>query len=90
MSSIQETARGWHYEGLFTGMHWAWWIFWILVIAVLIWAFLRYVADERARRREIERRESAEEILRKRFGRGELTEDEFVEKLRTLRASRTS
>lgn len=88
MSFVQEMAQGWHHEGLYMGMHWGWWIFWILVLAVLIWAFVRSARDDRDRRRETERRESGEEILRDRFGRGELSEDEFAEKMRTLRESR--
>lgn len=85
---LQDMPRGWHHEGLYMGMHWGWWIFWILVLAVLAWAFVRLLSDERARRRETERTESAEEILRRRFGRGELDEEEFAERMRALRESR--
>lgn len=87
---VQEMARDWHHEGLYMGMHWGWWIFWILVVAVLVWAFVRYASEERNRRLQAERRKSAEEILRARFGRGELSEEEFARKMRTLRESRAS
>lgn len=85
---VQDMAQGWHHEGLYMGMHWGWWIFWILLLVVLGWAFVRYASEERERRRATEHQESAEEILRRRFGRGELDEEEFAERMRTLRASR--
>lgn len=85
---IQGVPRSWHHNGLYMGMHWGWWLFWILVLAVLVWAFVRYLGDERDRRRETDRKESAEEILRERFSQGELDEEEFARKMRTLRESR--
>lgn len=89
MSAVQQVGGGWHHEGLYVGMHWGWWIFWIAVLAVLGWAFWRYVREERERRTVTESRSAAEEILRERFGRGELTEEEFLDRMRTLRESRS-
>lgn len=85
---MQGMAQGWHHEGLYMGMHWAWWIFWMLVLLVLVWAFVRLSRDEHSRRRETEEKESAEEILRRRFGRGEIAEEEFARRMQALRGSR--
>lgn len=85
---IRGTAQGWHHDGLYLGMHWGWWIFWLLVLALLIWAVVQYAGDERSRRRGAGQNESPEEILRQRFGRGEIDEEEFARRMRTLRESR--
>lgn len=85
---MQGMAQGWHHEGLYMGLHWGWWIFWILVLVVLIWGFVRYFSDERERRRGSDRKESSEEILRQRFGRGEIDEDEFARRMKALRETR--
>jgi uncharacterized membrane protein len=80
----------WHRQGLFAGMHWAWWLLWLATIAVLIWAFWRLAAERReahARCREIV---DAEEILRGRFARGEIGEAELVDGMRALRGSRSA
>lgn len=78
----------WHHQGLYIGMHWLWWIFWIAVIFVVLWAFLRLGTDERSRRTEQDRREAAEDVLRRRFSEGELDEDEFLHRMRLIRESR--
>jgi len=80
----------WHHQGLYMGMHWLWWIFWIAVIFVVLWAFLRLGTDERSRRTEQDRREAAEDVLRRRFSEGELDEDEFLHRMRLIRESRAS
>ena len=67
-----------------------WWIFpifwlllWAVVIAAAIWFFV-------SRRREWRRRGSADragDILAERFARGELSNEEYTERLRQLRAA---
>lgn len=78
----------WHHEGLFMGMHWAWWIFWIAVAAAIAWAFWRLRADRVDAHRAAERSLAAEEALRERFARGEIDEEELVERMAALQASR--
>lgn len=78
----------WHRGGLFMGMHWAWWIFWIAAAAVIVWAFWRLRADRVDAHRSAERSLAAEEALRERFARGEIDEGELIEKMAALKASR--
>lgn len=87
---IQQMPTGWHHDGLFMGLHWLWWLFWILVVLGVAWAFWRLVRDGETRQREDSNRETAEDILRRRFSEGEIDEDEFRRRLRTLRESAES
>jgi putative membrane protein len=68
---------GWHgYGGGFM------WIFWILVIGALIWLV---VTASRDRGSGVSGRdESALEILRRRYARGEIDRDEFEQKKKDL------
>lgn len=75
----------WHHSGMFIGMHWIWWSFWILTLLLLGWGFWRMAADRTETRRRVRQEESAEEELRRRFARGEVDEDEFADRLRVLR-----
>lgn len=85
--SIQQ-AEAWHRQGLFMGMHWAWWFFWIALILVLGWAFWRLAAERREARLSARRMVLAEEALRRRFAEGEIDEQELLEGMRTLHATR--
>ncbi len=77
-----------HDSGLLMGMHWAWWIFVVGTLLVLIWAFWIAFAERGATPRKEVTREAADEALRQRFARGEISEEQFVETLRVLRESR--
>lgn len=81
---------GWNgmgsHGGWMWGMHWLWWLFWIAVAALLIWALVSVVGglgptDATGR----DDRESAEEVLRRRYAAGEIDEEEYRERLRVLR-----
>lgn len=87
MIAVQDVG-GWHHEGLYMGMHWIWWLFWIGTLAVLGWAFWRLYADRAGARREAERMLQAEGMLRERFARGEIDEEELARKMTALRTSR--
>ena len=78
----------WHRQGLYMGMLWAWWLFWIALFIVLGWAFWRLFAERREARAGTRRMVEAEEILRQRFARGEIDEEELVERMRALHAAR--
>lgn len=61
-----------HYmDGNFYGMHFFWWIFWIVIV---VW-FL--IAISRKRKGN----ETSLEILKRRYARGEITQEEY-EKMR--------
>ena len=63
---------GWHnYGGGFM------WIFWILIIAALLWFV---VTATRNRESNSTRNKSALEILQERYARGEIDRDEFEQK----------
>lgn len=81
----QMPNMSWHEGGLFMGMHWLWWGFWILLVAVLLVAFWRLMADRSTVRRRVVEEERAEEVLRERFARGEITQDEYAQKMKVLR-----
>lgn len=79
----------WHRQGLYMGMHWAWWLFWILVLLVLAWAFWRLASEQREARTAARRMLRAEETLRQRFARGEIDEEELLERMRALHVTRS-
>ena len=68
----------WHiYDGHFWGMHWVWWIFWILV---MIWIFATPwdIPGQRIKK------DTPLDILKKRFARSEISEEEYKEKKKIL------
>lgn len=83
--AVAQMRTSWHEGGMFIGMHWIWWLLWILTIGLLLWGFWRMFADRREAHRRTERTEAAEEALRRRFAEGEIDEDEFVRRMRMLR-----
>ncbi len=85
---LAQTSGAWHEGGLFMGMHWAWWLFVAGTLLVLIWAFWIALAERGATHRQEATRETAEEALRQRFARGDISEEQFAEALRVLRESR--
>lgn len=64
-----------HYmDGNFYGMHFFWWIFWIVIV---VW-FL--IAISRKRKGN----ETSLEILKRRYARGEITKEEYEEMRKNL------
>ena len=66
-----------HHGYHFGGMHFFWWIFWIIII---IWIFATPY-DLPGQRRKTE---SPLEILKKRFAKGEITKEEYDQKKKVL------
>lgn len=67
----------WHmHDGIFFGMHFLWWIF-FLALMVGLFAYLTKAAPRSGD-------ESPLEILKKRFARGEITREEYEESRRVL------
>lgn len=85
-----QMSRSWHDGGMFMGMHWAWWSFWIFTLLVLGWALWRAFADRSETHRRVQREEAAEEALRRRFAAGEIDEQEFAERLKVLRETQVT
>lgn len=83
----QRMPMSWHEGGLFMGMHWLWWAFWIGLLAVLLAAFWRLWAERSQTKRAVVEDERAEAALRQRFANGEIDEDEYARKLKMLRES---
>lgn len=75
----------WYGNGHMVGMHWGWWIFWLLVLALLV-TFVIRAKDGRGTPSGPASR-SAEDVLKERFAKGEIAEDEYQERLRILRES---
>ncbi|MEZ5170656.1 MAG: SHOCT domain-containing protein [Acidimicrobiia bacterium] len=78
-------AGGWgHMDGWGGGWMWLWgslmMIFWVAVIGIAVWLVMR--GQDRGPR---ERGERPREILAERYARGELTTDEYHERLEALR-----
>ena len=75
----------WHDGGMFVGMHWLWWLFWMGTLVVIGWAFVRLGADRSESRRSVLRKEAAEETLKRRFAAGEIDEEEYTRRMKVLR-----
>ena len=76
-----QAPLSWHHQGMFMGMHWAWWLFWIATAAIIVWAFWRLFADRSESRRDVEYLRAVERSLRERLSRGEITEAQFARDL---------
>ena len=68
---------------------WLWMLFPLLLggglLALIVWAIARAFPVHRNDERQEPRRESAEDILRERFARGEIDDGEYESSLKTLR-----
>jgi len=58
-------------------------LFWVVVIALGVWLF-RWLAEESRGRRGPEGRDSALDILRERYARGEISREEFDDRKKGL------
>lgn len=77
----------WYGDGHMVGMHWGWWIFWITAAAFLVWLVARTTGSGGTGSGAAPPpppRQSPEEVLRERFAKGEITEEEFRERLRVI------
>ncbi|HTV62196.1 MAG TPA: SHOCT domain-containing protein [Verrucomicrobiae bacterium] len=68
---------GWNAWGMGLG-----WLFWLAVIVAVV-ALIVYIA----RQPSPPANKSAEEILKERFARGEISKEEYEERLKTLRST---
>ncbi|SDE42926.1 putative membrane protein [Pricia antarctica] len=69
------------YDGHFGGMHYIWWIVWLIL---LVWIFiLPYNIPFQKSQKD-----SPLDILKKRYARGEISKDEYEEARKTLNSDR--
>jgi putative membrane protein len=71
----------WFYENGYDlgGMHGLWWIFWVALVAALV-----FVAVARPQGRPPPSRESPHEILRRRLTNGDITAEQYEERKKLL------
>ena len=62
-----------------------WLIFLVAIIALIVWLVMRLFASQRGGERQQARGDSAEQILRERFARGEIDAEEYEHSLEVLR-----
>ncbi len=79
-------------DGMMGGGGWLWMLvpllFWSGLLALGVWALLRIFPDRRGGGGSASPEESAEEILRRRFARGEIDAEEYERSLEVLRERR--
>ncbi|MGW0478101.1 SHOCT domain-containing protein [Nonomuraea sp. NPDC003214] len=62
-----------------------WGLFWIAVVALAVWTWRRGVWGRRGRPAETRPTAPAEQILAERYARGEMSDDEYLERMSVLR-----
>ncbi len=58
------------------------WIFWILLFVILVWVVKAVMTDSASKNTNVD--ESPLEILKKRYARGEIEEDEYIRRRNEL------
>ena len=69
----------WGWNGMWFG-----WIFWLVIIGLIIWGVKTIAGQNRSQSSSRPPEESALDILKKRYARGEINDEEFEEKKRRL------
>jgi uncharacterized membrane protein len=88
-ASMAQVPVSWHHQGMYMGMHWAWWLFWIATAVLILWAFWRLFAERAENRRDIQLLRATERSLRERLSRNEITEAQFARDLSAAVSGRT-
>jgi uncharacterized membrane protein len=72
------------------GWHGGWGLFWVALAAVGIWGAMRAISsgNGRSASSQADAEPDAEAALRRRFAEGEITREEFEERLKVLRDAR--
>lgn len=73
------------HDGWMWGWHWLWWLFWIAIVVVAIYLLTRALSS--TRRDDVGGRESALDVLEKRYARGEISSEEYEERRSRLKGS---
>lgn len=72
----------WHDMG-FGGMMWYGWLFWIIIIGAVVYLIVR-LTTQSGRSSEGQQGETALDILKKRYARGEISKEEFEQMKKDL------
>lgn len=79
IGQVLADSEGWQHM---TGWGWGWmvlgWLFWLSIIALVVWSVARFSGGT-------PRRPDPDEVLAERFARGELSTEEFEEQRAALR-----
>ena len=86
-SALSVQVPFWHHDGYMMGGHWGWWLLWLVIAAVVIWALVR-AAGSGGGPAGGQSPENPEDALRRRYAQGEISREEFEERLKVLRDSR--
>jgi len=69
------------------GLHWAGWVFWGLVIAIIIWLLVRSQRDAVPPASHSDR-ETPLDVLQRRYAEGEISTEEYEERKKRLDTDR--
>lgn len=69
------------HDGFFMGGMWFGWIFWIIIIGAVVYLIVRF---NNQNNRFTQHSESALDILKKRYAKGEISKEEFEEKKKDI------
>jgi putative membrane protein len=64
------------HDGFMGGM-WFGWIFWIVIIAIIVWAILRFTQKPTYSNSHKQVDKSPLDILKERYAKGEITKEDF-------------
>jgi len=72
-------------NGMFGGGMWFGWIFWIVMIAIIVWAVTLFTNKSRSENsNNFVEKETPLSILKKRYAKGEITKEQFDEMKKDL------
>lgn len=71
-------------DGTGGGFMWFVWIFGVIIIGLIIWAVIFVVNKSQNNSQSLPSGETPLEILRRRYAKGEITDEEFNEKKKNL------
>ena len=74
------------HNGWMWGLHWGWWIVWILLIVGVVWAISR--AQREGAPPRVQEREAPLETLQRRYAEGEISTEQYEERKERLERDR--
>jgi putative membrane protein len=87
ISGWRDGDWGMMWPGMMTGFGWMWLmpIFWVIFLGLIIWAIVAAVRrSDESKRSGSSKADSALEMLKKRYARGEISKEEYEEKKKDL------
>lgn len=72
----------WH-DGFMGGTMWFGWIFWLMVLVLIVW-FIANRLNKSKQDSQSSGQESAMDIIKKRYAKGEITKEEFEQMKKDL------